>query len=161
MTRLRSSFIALIEVESVPFPDSGTSTMAAGALPPSWGLTTRRRREPRRSRAQILRRNPSRVRGAAFDQFVLRPQETQAAQPASFLQHLGLYAYRRHFLLELAALPSQPLETLEKLEQLRPLAAGRAIGVARIAGSTIPGIDTETDLARANSEWNVYSGEPA
>ena len=43
------------------------------------------------------------------------------ARPARFLLHLGLYAYRRRFLLGLGALPPSPLEKLEKLEQLRVL----------------------------------------
>src|SRR5437763_4028673 len=53
-----------------------------------------------------------------------------------FLQHLGLYAYRRDFLLQLAKLPPEPLEELEKLEQLRVLALGRTIqvGVVEHAG---------------------------
>src|SRR5579871_3777251 len=56
-----------------------------------------------------------------------RPSFTM--QPASFLQHLGLYAYRRAFLLQLATLPPEPLEQIEKLEQLRVLALGRQIFV--------------------------------
>lgn len=64
-----------------------------------------------------------------------------------FLQHLGLYAYRRAFLLELAALPPAPLEECEKLEQLRVLAAGRRIqvGVVRHASR---GVDTPADYDR-------------
>src|SRR5204862_61635 len=50
-----------------------------------------------------------------------------AARPARFLQHLGAYAYRRHFLLKIAATPPHPLEQSEKLEQLRVLGAGGAI----------------------------------
>jgi 3-deoxy-manno-octulosonate cytidylyltransferase (CMP-KDO synthetase) len=61
-----------------------------------------------------------------------------------FLQHVGLYAYRRDFLLQLAELPPAPLEALEKLEQLRVLHAGHAItvGVVDHAGQ---GIDTQAD----------------
>jgi 3-deoxy-manno-octulosonate cytidylyltransferase (CMP-KDO synthetase) len=68
-------------------------------------------------------------------------------RPALFLQHLGLYAYRREFLLELAQLPPEPLEELEKLEQLRVLAVGRRItvGIVRHAGR---GVDTPEDYAR-------------
>jgi 3-deoxy-manno-octulosonate cytidylyltransferase (CMP-KDO synthetase) len=65
-------------------------------------------------------------------------------QPASFLQHLGLYAYRRHFLLELAALPPQPLERLEKLEQLRALSLGHRIQVGVVRQTAI-GVDTYED----------------
>ena len=70
-----------------------------------------------------------------------------AARPPRFLQHLGLYAYRRDFLLRLAALPPQPLEQLEKLEQLRVLALGHAIkvGVVEHAGR---GVDTYDDYRR-------------
>jgi 3-deoxy-manno-octulosonate cytidylyltransferase (CMP-KDO synthetase) len=64
-----------------------------------------------------------------------------------FLQHLGLYAYRRPFLLQLASLPPSPLEQLEKLEQLRVLERGRRIqvGVVRHAGL---GVDTPADYER-------------
>jgi 3-deoxy-manno-octulosonate cytidylyltransferase (CMP-KDO synthetase) len=65
----------------------------------------------------------------------------------TFLQHLGLYAYRRQFLLQLATLPPQPLERLEKLEQLRALSLGYRIqvGVARQAAI---GVDTYDDYLR-------------
>ena len=68
-------------------------------------------------------------------------------QPPMFLQHLGLYAYRREFLLHLATLPPEPLEELEKLEQLRVLALGHkiAVGVVRHAGR---GVDTPEDYER-------------
>jgi 3-deoxy-manno-octulosonate cytidylyltransferase (CMP-KDO synthetase) len=67
-----------------------------------------------------------------------------AARPTVFLQHLGLYAYRRAFLLNLAALPPHHLEQAEKLEQLRVLAAGHTIrvGVVEEAGW---GVDTYAD----------------
>jgi 3-deoxy-manno-octulosonate cytidylyltransferase (CMP-KDO synthetase) len=64
-----------------------------------------------------------------------------------FLQHLGLYAYRRDFLQELARLPVAALEECEKLEQLRVLALGKAIqvGIVSHAGR---GVDTPEDYAR-------------
>jgi 3-deoxy-manno-octulosonate cytidylyltransferase (CMP-KDO synthetase) len=70
-----------------------------------------------------------------------------AAQPPRFLQHLGLYAYRRAFLLALAALPPEPLEQLEKLEQLRALALGRRIQVGVVRQAAI-GVDTWEDYER-------------
>ena len=78
-------------------------------------------------------------------------------------QHIGVYAYTREALMRWVELPPHPLERVEKLEQLRPLAAGWAIGVGRIraGGPLRRGIDTESDLAQANSEWTVFSGEPA
>jgi len=70
-----------------------------------------------------------------------------ARRPPCFLQHLGLYAYRREFLLHLATLPPEPLEELEKLEQLRVLAQGYkiAVGVVNHAGR---GVDTPADYER-------------
>jgi 3-deoxy-manno-octulosonate cytidylyltransferase (CMP-KDO synthetase) len=76
-------------------------------------------------------------------------------------QHIGVYCYTRDALAKWVSLPPHPLERIERLEQLRPLAAGWAIGVAVIAGPLRRGIDTEGDLARANSEWTIFSGEPA
>ena len=78
-------------------------------------------------------------------------------------QHIGVYAYTREALKRWVELPPHPLERVEKLEQLRPLAAGWAIGVGRMhaQGPLRRGIDTESDLAKANSEWTVFTGEPA
>jgi 3-deoxy-manno-octulosonate cytidylyltransferase (CMP-KDO synthetase) len=67
-----------------------------------------------------------------------------AAQPPQFLQHLGIYAYRRAFLLRLAALEPATLEQLEKLEQLRALSLGRTIQVGIVSHSS-PGVDTYED----------------
>jgi 3-deoxy-manno-octulosonate cytidylyltransferase (CMP-KDO synthetase) len=69
------------------------------------------------------------------------------AQPPWFLQHLGLYAYRREFLLKLAQLPPHPLEELERLEQLRVLAAGQRILVGVVPRASI-GVDTYEDYER-------------
>jgi 3-deoxy-manno-octulosonate cytidylyltransferase (CMP-KDO synthetase) len=73
------------------------------------------------------------------------PDFTDPAKP--FLQHLGLYAYRREFLLELAKLPPEPLELCEKLEQLRVLAVGRKIQVGVIEHAA-RGVDTPADYER-------------
>jgi 3-deoxy-manno-octulosonate cytidylyltransferase (CMP-KDO synthetase) len=62
-------------------------------------------------------------------------------------RHIGLYAYRREFLLELAGLEPTPLEEAEKLEQLRALEHGHRIKVTRVA-SAWPGVDTAEELAR-------------
>lgn len=64
-----------------------------------------------------------------------------------FLQHLGLYAYRREFLLQLAKLPPEPLEETEKLEQLRVLAIGARIQVG-VAPHAHRGVDTPADYER-------------
>src|SRR5262249_27417511 len=79
--------------------------------------------------------------------FVRDGQPDFAARPAQFLQHLGLYAYRRQFLLHLASLPPEPLEQLEKLEQLRVLALGRRIAVGVVPQASV-GVDTPEDYER-------------
>ncbi len=55
-----------------------------------------------------------------------------------------MYAYRREFLTQLAALPRTPLEQLENLEQLRVLEHGYSILVGTVDEPSI-GIDTPED----------------
>jgi 3-deoxy-manno-octulosonate cytidylyltransferase (CMP-KDO synthetase) len=81
-------------------------------------------------------------------------------QPPMFLQHLGLYAYRRAFLLELAQQPPEPLEQFEKLEQLRVLALGKAIQVGVIAHAG-QGVDTPEDYARFVQEYRTQQRRAA
>ncbi len=66
------------------------------------------------------------------------------ASPPSFYLHVGLYAYRRDFLLRLASMERTPLEKLENLEQLRVLENGHAIAVGVVDEPTV-GIDTPED----------------
>ncbi|MEI8213683.1 MAG: 3-deoxy-manno-octulosonate cytidylyltransferase [Planctomycetota bacterium] len=66
------------------------------------------------------------------------------SDPAQFLQHLGIYAYRRSFLLELSTLAISPLEQIEKLEQLRFLQSGKRIMIGIVPRSP-RGIDTRED----------------
>ena len=63
-------------------------------------------------------------------------------------KHLGLYAYRRDFLLRLAALPQTPLEQAESLEQLRALENGFRIRAVETPYDSI-GVDTPEDLDHA------------
>lgn len=64
-----------------------------------------------------------------------------------FYKHLGLYAYRRDFLLKLASLPQTPLEMSESLEQLRVLEHGFRIRAVETQYDSI-GVDTPEDLER-------------
>jgi 3-deoxy-manno-octulosonate cytidylyltransferase (CMP-KDO synthetase) len=70
-----------------------------------------------------------------------------------WLLHLGLYAYRREFLMKLTDLPVSRLERLEKLEQLRALEAGATIQVGLVERSAV-GIDTPEDYARFVERWH-------
>jgi len=62
-------------------------------------------------------------------------------------RHLGLYVYKRTFLLEFARLPQTPLELAEGLEQLRALEHGFRIVTVETTADTI-GVDTPEDLER-------------
>lgn len=63
-------------------------------------------------------------------------------------RHLGLYVYRREFLLKFARLPQTALERIESLEQLRALQNGYRIYVAKVDERSIE-VDTVADLKRA------------
>jgi 3-deoxy-manno-octulosonate cytidylyltransferase (CMP-KDO synthetase) len=66
-------------------------------------------------------------------------------------QHVGLYAYRRDFLLDFVALAPTPAERAEQLEQLRALEHGYPIGCAIVEGwSSIP-VDVPADVARVEA----------
>lgn len=69
------------------------------------------------------------------------------AEDSPWRLHLGLYAYRRDFLLRLTEMPQSRLEKLERLEQLRALEAGATIQVGTVAHPAA-GIDTPEDYAR-------------
>lgn len=66
---------------------------------------------------------------------------------APYHLHVGVYAYRREFLLEFAAWQPTALEVTEKLEQLRALEHGRSIRVMMVDRAT-HGIDTPQQYAQ-------------
>ena len=59
----------------------------------------------------------------------------------NYLRHIGIYSYRKDFLLKITKLPQTLLEKLEKLEQLRAVENGFDILVAKVK-HTCAGIDT-------------------
>ncbi|MGD0037131.1 MAG: 3-deoxy-manno-octulosonate cytidylyltransferase [Bacteroidota bacterium] len=65
----------------------------------------------------------------------------------TFYKHIGLYIFRRKFLVQYAQLPVSNLEKVEKLEQLRILEAGYKIKAGITKYDSIP-IDTPGDVAR-------------
>lgn len=118
---------------------------------------------PLRSRAQL--EDPACVK-VVFDSLgralyfsrapIPRPRAWEDARfdtdPPSFHQHVGMYAYRRDFLLRLAEMPRSSLETIENLEQLRVLDAGYEILVGVIDEPTC-GIDTAEDYRAFVERW--------
>lgn len=66
---------------------------------------------------------------------------------AAHFKHIGLYVYRRDFLLRYSDLPLGPLEQAERLEQLRALENGYRIRVVETDYDSL-GVDTPEDLER-------------
>jgi 3-deoxy-manno-octulosonate cytidylyltransferase (CMP-KDO synthetase) len=75
--------------------------------------------------------------------------------PHRVYEHVGLYVYRKDFLLELANLPPTLLEQVESLEQLRVIEHGYRLRVVetKCGDHAFSGfsVDTEEDLARAEA----------
>jgi len=91
-------------------------------------------------RALYFSRSPiPHQRGAELDRAAL------AERP--YFRHIGLYVYRRDFLLDFAAWDPTPLEQLEQLEQLRALEHGARIMTVTVESSA-HGVDTPEDLER-------------
>jgi 3-deoxy-manno-octulosonate cytidylyltransferase (CMP-KDO synthetase) len=75
------------------------------------------------------------------------PAQSSLEVQARYWQHVGLYAYRRTFLLEFARLEQTDAERAERLEQLRALENGHRIRCAVIEGwQSIP-VDIPADVA--------------
>lgn len=75
------------------------------------------------------------------------PFDRDNDEEAIYYKHLGIYAYRRDFLLSYKSLPKSNLEKVEHLEQLRALEFGYKIKTVITDVETI-GVDTPEDLAR-------------
>ena len=73
-----------------------------------------------------------------------RDDDFLTAEPPLYYQHLGIYAYRRDFLLRLRNLPRPAIEKTESLEQLRVLYEGYGLMVGVVEEASF-GIDTPED----------------
>ncbi len=74
-------------------------------------------------------------------------------QGVTYYKHLGIYAYRKDFLLKITKLPKSKLELAESLEQLRVLEAGYKIKTIETKSETV-GVDTMEDLKRVEKILN-------
>lgn len=74
------------------------------------------------------------------------PREKEAG--VRYMQHIGIYAFRKQALLDFYSLPMKSLEASEKLEQLRYLEFGKRIKMVETTHVGI-GIDTPEDLEKA------------
>lgn len=77
----------------------------------------------------------------------LLPYPRHAGTPV--YKHIGIYAYKRDFLLRYAKMEETPLEHAESLEQLRALENGYRIKVIKTPYRFV-GVDTAEDLAKVN-----------
>ena len=78
--------------------------------------------------------------------YIREPEE--GSGEGVYWRHIGIYAYRRDYLLRLVAEPPCGLEELEKLEQLRALDMGCRMNVVKTQDFGI-GVDTPEDIAKA------------
>jgi 3-deoxy-manno-octulosonate cytidylyltransferase (CMP-KDO synthetase) len=84
------------------------------------------------------------------------PHVRVGGAPAVYFKHIGLYVYRRDFLLRYSDLPIGPLEEAERLEQLRALENGHEIRVVETDYESL-GVDTPEDLARVTQLFEALS----
>jgi len=84
------------------------------------------------------------------------PFTSNVARSTTVFQHIGLYAYRRSFLLNYASLRPSPLELAESLEQLRALENGVRIKTIETRTKSI-GVDTPENLEQARQLLSLDS----
>ncbi|MFA5553656.1 MAG: 3-deoxy-manno-octulosonate cytidylyltransferase [Phycisphaerae bacterium] len=77
---------------------------------------------------------------------------------SNYLRHLGIYAYRKEFLLNITKLPQSPLEKIEKLEQLRVIENGYSILAAKVK-HTCDGIDTPQQHKEFVKRYREHGGD--
>lgn len=65
----------------------------------------------------------------------------------TYYRHLGIYVYRREFLLEYGQLPTTPLQLTEDLEQLKILELGHRIKVA-VVNESSPDVNVPEDIKK-------------
>jgi 3-deoxy-manno-octulosonate cytidylyltransferase (CMP-KDO synthetase) len=76
----------------------------------------------------------------------------EVLENSQFFRHIGIYGYRKDFLLHFVNLEQSYLEKVEKLEQLRALENGFKIKMIE-AGSSLMGIDTHEDYEEALKKY--------
>jgi 3-deoxy-manno-octulosonate cytidylyltransferase (CMP-KDO synthetase) len=77
------------------------------------------------------------------------PRDSDTDSPIHY-KHIGLYVYRKDFLLRYSGFPVGPLEQAERLEQLRALENGFKIRVVETDYESL-GVDTPADLERVEA----------
>lgn len=83
----------------------------------------------------------------------LIPHDRDNTGSAEHYRHIGIYGYRKDWLMEFASMPQSSLEQAEKLEQLRALENGTDIKVIKTDYRPVS-VDTEEDLVKAEEIIN-------
>ena len=86
-------------------------------------------------------------RDLQIDRLASNPFGTKRPLPKRVFKHIGVYAYRRKFLLRFSKMKPTPLEKLEKLEQLRALENGYRIKMSTVNYEPLC-VDTPEDLQK-------------
>jgi len=120
-------------------PDAAMSTVVHAAEPEALD-------DPNRVKVVLDRRG----RALWFSRATI-PALRNADAPPTWWQHVGLYVYRRSFLLDFVNLPQTPAERAEGLEQLRALEHGFAIQAAIVEGWRSVSVDVPEDVARVEA----------
>jgi len=76
----------------------------------------------------------------------------EVIEKGQFFRHIGIYGYRKDFLLKFVNMEQSYLEKVEKLEQLRALENGFKIKMIE-ANSSLIGIDTQEDYEEALKKY--------
>jgi len=71
-----------------------------------------------------------------------------------YFKHIGIYGYKRDFVINFAKSPSTALEKAESLEQLRALEAGKKIKVIKALKDSI-GVDSPSDIAKVERQIKI------
>lgn len=120
-------------------PEVGMSTIVHAVEPGGF-------EDPNRVKVVLDRRG----RALYFSRSPIPHVRSGAARPPLW-QHVGLYAYRRAFLLDFVRLPATPAEQAEGLEQLRALEHGHPIRCAVVDGFRSIPVDVPEDVARVEA----------
>ncbi len=121
-------------------PEVPMATLAHPAEPAA-------REDPNRVKVVVDQRG----RALYFSRSPIPGQQDPAAGAPATLQHVGLYAYRRPFLMQLVRLAQTPLERAEALEQLRALEHGFPVRVALVEGWCSMPVDVPQDVLRVEA----------
>lgn len=99
-----------------------------------------------------------------FSRALIPAGHTLKMEPGiTYYRHIGLYGFRRDFLLRYGELPTTPLQKAENLEQLKVLEHGFRIKTAVVASASI-GVDLPDDIQRVEqwlSKQNLSSSQAA